>query len=180
MLPSIVFHDFVVADCRHGLVAGLDLRRHGALHVGGRRGEDDGALVRQVAGGDRRALLVGVVTWTAAGVAGAVGGFGAGMALFLFVAYLFSNIGAFLSVAAIEAAGFSAAPAPASYAGVRETQTEEIIEASAGSITAPWFSIAGKLLLCVSKPPRFTWMKRTPCSTSRVASSAPRPNGVSP
>ena len=31
--------------------------------------------------------------------------FGAGMALFFFVAYLFSNIGAFLSVAAIEAAG---------------------------------------------------------------------------
>jgi tetratricopeptide (TPR) repeat protein len=35
-------------------------------------------------------------------------------------------------VAAIEAAGYNAAPAPASYAGVRETQTEEIIEASAG------------------------------------------------
>jgi NADH-quinone oxidoreductase subunit N len=32
-------------------------------------------------------------------------GFGAGMALFFFVAYLFSNIGAFLSVAAVEAAG---------------------------------------------------------------------------
>ena len=31
--------------------------------------------------------------------------FGAGMALFFFVAYLFSNIGAFLSVAAVEAAG---------------------------------------------------------------------------
>jgi len=31
--------------------------------------------------------------------------FGAGMALFFFVAYLFSNMGAFLSVAAIEAAG---------------------------------------------------------------------------
>ena len=31
--------------------------------------------------------------------------FGAGMALFFFVAYLFSNMGAFLSVAALEAAG---------------------------------------------------------------------------
>ncbi|MDJ0905019.1 MAG: protein kinase [Woeseiaceae bacterium] len=34
--------------------------------------------------------------------------------------------------AAIEAAGFGAAPAPASYAGVRETQAEQVIEASTG------------------------------------------------
>ena len=35
-------------------------------------------------------------------------------------------------VAAIEAAGYSPAPAPASYADVREMQTEQVIEASAG------------------------------------------------
>ncbi len=35
-------------------------------------------------------------------------------------------------VAAIEAAGYSAAPAPASYVGDREAQTEEVIEASTG------------------------------------------------
>jgi tetratricopeptide (TPR) repeat protein len=40
-------------------------------------------------------------------------------------------------VAALEAAGFSAAPAPAGYAGVRETQAEEVIEARAGVRSQP-------------------------------------------